>query len=117
MLNVIRVKGVKFVSLVEFYDYIFGSKPNYYRWVRHYVTDSASKMPKKGRDYIDLTELPIRQGGAGNMRKDYLITIDFLKQLCFDIKTKRCKSVHEWANSVERYHTQFDETVGYHHVE
>lgn len=98
MLNIIVIKGSKFVSLVEFYDYVFGDRPKYYRWVKYYVTENNAKMPIKGYDYLDLSEIEgFKQTKKGKFRRDYLISIDFLKQLCFDLKTNRCKQVREWA--------------------
>ena len=102
MLNIIIVKGSKYVSLVEFYDHIFGAKTHYSRWVKFYVTEHNTEMPVKGLDYLDLDELPLDDTviKKGPYRKDYLISIDFLKQLCFDLKTKRCKDVRAWANTI-----------------
>lgn len=103
MLPIVFIKGAKYVSLIEFYDYIFGdNKKNYARWVRHYVIDQDAKMPVKGLDYIDLDDVPTlnRVHIKGQQRKDYLISLDFMKQLCFDIKTHRCKDLRDWANGL-----------------
>lgn len=102
MLNVIVIKGSKYVSLIEFYDHIFGAKKHYSRWVKFYITEHNTKMPVKGLDYIDLDEVPNLQmrPAKGQHRKDYLISIDFMKQLCFDLKTIRCRDLRAWANTI-----------------
>lgn len=99
MLNVIKLKGVIYVSLAEFYDYVKGDPVNYARWTKNYVTERPDKMASELIDFIDFDSIPvnIKQNGRGHLRKDYLISIDFLKQLCVDIKTVKCKEIKDWA--------------------
>lgn len=85
------------MSLIEFYDLAIGDQHNYARWVKQYVTEHPANMPQEGQDYITISK---KQVGRGRQRKDILITVDFLKQLCFDIKTHKCRDVRSWANQI-----------------
>lgn len=96
LLNVTRHNRKKVVSVNEFYDLIGGDPRTYYRWVKQYITQHPAGMPQEGQDYIIISK---KQVGRGRQRKEILITIDFLKQLCFDIKTHKCRDIRAWANT------------------
>jgi phage anti-repressor protein len=51
------------------------------------------------QDFVPVEKIPLhsRQYGRGYKRHDFLLTVDFLKQLCMDIKSPRCREVRQWA--------------------
>jgi phage anti-repressor protein len=102
MFNVIIVRGHRFVTLSEFYNFVNGDAHNYNRWVKNYVTDRPDGMSSESVDYVPMDSLPVKakQVGRGRKKKDFLISIDFLKQLCMDIKTYKCREVRNWANGL-----------------
>lgn len=106
MLNVIPVKGIKFVSAAEFYDYINSDnaskyvKSNYAQWVRRHITERPDKMAVELRDYVPIDKIPlhVKQWGRGYKRHDYLLTLNFLQALCLDLKNPRCREIRDWAS-------------------
>ena len=106
MLNVISVRGIKFVSAAEFYDYINSDnaspyvKSNYSQWVKLHITERPDKMAVELRDFVPVEKIPLhqKQWGRGYKRKDYLITIGFLRELCMDLKSPKCREVRDWAS-------------------
>ena len=106
LLDVITVKGVKLVSASQFYDYLYeenatpkSTKGNYGRWLRTYITERPDKMAIELYDFVPVEKIPLnrKQWGRGYKRKDCLLSIDFLKQLCLDLKSPRCRNVKSWA--------------------
>lgn len=84
------------MSVIEFYDLIGADPRSYSRWVRQYITEHPAGMPQVDHDYIIVSR---KQAGRGRKRKDILVTVDFLKQICFDMKTSKCREIRAWANS------------------
>jgi phage anti-repressor protein len=97
MLNLIERDGKKYVSLIEFYDYNGFNAEKYHRWLKSLVTDQPEKIPVQGLDYVPVHK---KQIGKGRKRKDYLITVEFLKTLCFEIKTTQASKVKHWADGI-----------------
>lgn len=98
MISVITIKGHRFVSVAEFYDHIINDPVNYHRWVRQNITEQPGGLPIEGIDFIRMENIPIGLKAKGKgLRKDYLISMDFMKQICFSIGTKRCKDLRDWA--------------------
>lgn len=106
MLNVFNIKGIKFVSAAEFYDYINSGnasryvKSNYAQWCKRHITHRPDKMAVELRDYVPHDKIPLnqKQYGRGYKRKDYMLTIAFLQALCLDIKSPNCREVRDWAS-------------------
>ena len=93
MLTVIDEKGHKYVRLAEFYDKLDLSRDHYRQFVRRTIVNH--QIPKKGVDFIQIRP---KTYGPGQPRKDYLISMSFLKTLCFELNSVRSKEVKDWAD-------------------
>lgn len=108
MLNVITARGIKMVSAAEFYDFIHQDnvsksvKSNYSFWCQRYITHRIDQMVTETVDFVPVNLIPLhkKQYGRGYKRKDYLLTFEFLRQLCMDIKTPRCKQIKDWTSHI-----------------
>jgi phage anti-repressor protein len=94
VLTVVEVKGTKYVRLSEFYDQMELSRRKYYDFVRRHITDH--QIPEKTIDFIEISP---KKHNMGRPRLDYLISIGFLKTLCFSVKSSKSKRVKRWADA------------------
>lgn len=93
------------VSAAELFDIIYPySKAHYSRWVKINITHQPQELPTKGIDFIGFEEAkvkkPIRIKG-GKKRVDYLLSVSFSIQLCYQTKTLPSKEVNSFLYKIK----------------
>jgi hypothetical protein len=94
VLQVIEVSGSKFVRISEFYDQVGLTRKKYRRFINRTIVDNP--IPSKNVDYI---EIEPHKNDIGRPRTEFLISLQFLKTLCFEVGTPKSRDVKVWADS------------------
>lgn len=98
LLTVIDVNGVKFVRLAEFYDLLELDRNHYTAFIKRNITDH--QIPTNGIDFIPIEP---KKNPIGRPRKDYLISLTFLKTLCFKVGSVKSKHVKQWSDQLHDF--------------
>lgn len=93
------------ISAAELFDIIYPySKPHYSRWVKVNITHQPQELPTKGIDFIRFEEAKIKRPAAikpGKKRDDYLLSVTFSIQLCYQTKTLPSKEVKDFLYKIK----------------
>ncbi len=93
-------KDASYVSSVELFQIIFPYSNNYYaQWVRMNITKQPQELSCKGVDYIFFADAgikPPQRIKGGKKRMDYLLTVIFAIQLCYQAKNFQSKNVKDF---------------------
>jgi len=92
VLTVIEKNGNKFVRLSEFYDLLELNKREYSSFIKRNITNH--KIPVQGTDFI---EIQPQKNPLGRPRRDYIISLEFMRTLCFEIRSVKCTQVKNWS--------------------
>jgi phage anti-repressor protein len=97
--DIIYQNSAPYISAVDLFDFINGNKKYYSDWVKLNITHQPQGLPKIGRDYL-LRNAEIRHK-PGVYRTDYLLSLDFAKELCYQTKTPNSDKCREWIYSLD----------------
>lgn len=101
-LTVFYVNKTPYVSSIELFLKISPTSGDYYSiWLKTNITHQPQEIPIKGVDYIDfdgVSEISSNQEAKrpGPKRKQYLLSIPFAQQLCYQSKTLTSKQIREF---------------------
>lgn len=98
-MQVIEVAGGKFVRISEFYDQVGLIRKWYTRFIKRTMVDNP--IASKNVDYI---EIEPQKNDIGRPRTEYLVSLEFLKTLCFEVGTPKAKEIKMWADSFVVFH-------------
>lgn len=97
--DIIYQNNTPYISAVDLFDFINGNKKYYSDWVKLNITHQPQGLPKIGRDYL-LRHAEIRHK-PGICRTDYLLSIMFAIELCYQTKTPNSDKCREWLYSLD----------------
>lgn len=94
-----------FISASELHSHIFPyTKNTYPRWVRQNITHQPQEIPIEGIDYVSFEDAGIKPHSrikGGKKRKDFLLSILFTMQLCYQAKTIPAKNINNFLRKFE----------------
>ena len=101
-LTIFYVNKTPYISSIELFLKISPTSGDYYpKWLRINITHQPQEIPIKGVDYIDIDEvgdinIKTESKIPGPKRKQYLLSIPFAQQLCYQSKTLTSKQIREF---------------------
>jgi len=100
-LTVYWVDNKPYVSASELFQNILPTSQNYYpTWVRINITHQPQELPEKGTDYLLATDTKVTikniRVRGGKKRIEYLLSIPFARELCYQTKTYPARNVRRF---------------------
>jgi len=97
MLNIITQNGKQFVLLSELYSKLELHQASYSRFIKEQLTDNA--YATKDIEYSTLGMKTTEKGGRP--KEDFILTLDFAKDIIIRSKSKVGKTYRDWLISIE----------------